>query len=272
MGLRSISPAVLVGALLLTPARAAAQEPDPDKLAAAKNLFRSGVALLNTGDYERALDYFLRSRAQVPSLQNTTDIAICLDALGRYDEALDMYEELLVRFSHELAADDKAKLGLVMAALRARVGSISVSANVEGRLVIDGRARGDLPQSAPLRVLGGRHVVRIFRDGYTAFEIRVDVPVGSTVRVEGRLAPLAEAGLLRVEDPASDGFDVFIDGTRVGRVPWEGGLPPGRHVVRTQRGDRGSAPHAAEVQQGQMVLLRMSASDLGPPILTPSSP
>src|SRR5512133_1763754 len=193
-------------------------------LALAKDLFRKGVVLLQANDVERALAYFLRSRDAQASAKNTGNAAICLSRLGRYDEALEMYEELLVHFSADLDAEDRATLVPAMTALRDEVGAVDLSANVDGLVVIDGRARGKLPFSAPVRVLGGRHTIRIFKDGYVAYEARVDVPLRATIAVDARLSPLSGAGLLRVDDPANAGFEVHVDGAVVGLVPWEGTL------------------------------------------------
>lgn len=236
------------------------------RLALAKDLFRKGVALLQADDVERALSYFLRSRAEQASAKNTGNAAICLSRLGRYDEALEMYEELLLRFSADLDAEDRATLVPAMAALRDKVGGISLSASVNGLVVIDGRARGTLPFNAPLRVLGGKHTLRIFKEGYVAYEARVEVLIGATIAVDARLAPLAGAGLLRVDDPASEGFEVFVDGSTVGRVPWEGTLGLGRHLVWIQKRDRGSAPSSIAILEGQTALAQLPVGELGPPL------
>src|SRR5262249_41999767 len=131
----------------------AASSPEPRTVA--RELFRKGFELLNVGDYERALDYFLRSREVMPSGPNERNAAFCLDKLGRYDEALEMYEDLLVSFPDDLDDRDRAILGPAMAALRAKVGNIEVTSNVAGLVLVDSRSRGKLPRSVPIRVLGG---------------------------------------------------------------------------------------------------------------------
>ena len=259
--------------LLLVPQASFAQDPPPapavvddyaGRLEQAKDLFRKGVTLLEAGDTQRALDYFQRSRAAVPSAVNTTNAAICLEELGRYDEALELYEELLLRFSVVLDEEDRKNLGPKMAFLRTKVGAVDISSNVDGLVVIDRRPRGKLPFGAPVRVLeGAKHVVRVFKDGYASFETRVDVIAGRTVTVEAKLTPLAGAGLLRVDDPASEGYEVFVDGSRVGTIPWEGTVRLGRHVIWTRKGERGSAPSSIVVLEGQTALARPSSTDLG---------
>ncbi len=235
------------------------------KLAEAKDLFRQGVTLFGAGDMERALDLFLRSRAAYPSAKNTTNAAICLDKLGRYDEALELYEEVLVKFAADLDESDRTAIAPAMTALRAKVGSIDISANVEGAAVlIDARARGRLPLTTPIRVIGGSRLLRIVKSGYVTFEKTVDVKPGETVKVDAKLEPLAATGLLRVEDPENPGSEVFVDRVLVGPAPWEGTLGPGTHVVWTRKGDVGSAPMGAIVVQGQAALIRARSLPLGP--------
>lgn len=271
---RMVAAAIVASELLHAPPARADEPPDVGdetttpaaRLALAKDLFRKGVALLQADDVERALSYFLRSRAEQASAKNTGNAAICLSRLGRYDEALEMYEELLLRFSADLDAEDRATLVPAMAALRDKVGGIHLSASVNGLVVIDGRARGTLPFAAPIRVLGGKHTLRVFKEGYVAYEAHVDVPIGANIAVDARLVPLAGAGLLRVDDAVNEGFQVFVDGSTVGRVPWEGTLGLGRHLVWIEKKNRGSAPSSVAILEGQTALAQLAVADLGPPL------
>src|SRR6185503_18456536 len=68
---------------------------ESQRLEQAKELFRQGNELRKVGDFQRALDFYRRSRRLVPSVPNTLNAAFCLQQLGRYDEALQLYENLL---------------------------------------------------------------------------------------------------------------------------------------------------------------------------------
>jgi hypothetical protein len=253
------------------PSTAPAQAPDP-KLAAAKELFRQGVVLFEAGDVERALELFLRSRAALPAVKNTLNAAICLEKLGRADEAAELYEEVLLRFTSELTDVDRAAVGASLPALRRRIGSLDVSSNVEGTVVIDGRQRGRLPLATPIRLVPGAHVVRVVKDGYVTAEVTVHVSAGVTATADLRLTPLAGAGQLRVEDATNAGADVFVDQVQVGVVPWEGTLGPGDHVVFIRRGDVGTSPIVATVIQGQARALSLHSAPLGPPVHVVATP
>lgn len=240
--------------------------------ALAKEMFDKGLRLLDANLPDRALGYFLQSRAALPSIGNTTNAAICLEQLGRYDEALEMYEELLVQFSEQLGAEEGAAVAAAMRGLRKSVGSVTLSSNVKGTVVVDGRKRGVLPLSEPIPLTAGKHVVRLLEDGYRPFERAIDVAAGSTLHLEANLTPLTGAGMLRIEDVDDAVVDVYVDGALLGVTPWEGLMPLGRHVVWTRKGDRGSAPRTLVVIQGQTASARVRSAELGPTVRVEVSP
>ncbi|MBI4701380.1 MAG: PEGA domain-containing protein [Deltaproteobacteria bacterium] len=201
----------------------------------------------------------------MPSVANTQNAAICLDELGRYDEALELYEDLITRFREEISEEDRAAVAPDMQRLRGQVGSIDVLANVgQAAIVIDGRARGRLPLVSPIRVMPGRHDVRVLKEGYETFQSTVEVAVGKTASVDARLKPLANAGRLRIEHPVLAGAEVFVDGVLLGRIPWEGTLGAGRHLFLVRKGNVGSAPKEVIVVEGQTALPSVQAHRLGP--------
>ena len=81
-----------------------------EKLAKAKEYFRKGVLLYEAEDYERALEHFQASLSTYPSVANTINTALTLDKLGRFDEALALYEKTLVDFEDDLEDDDRVAL------------------------------------------------------------------------------------------------------------------------------------------------------------------
>jgi hypothetical protein len=243
-----------------------ADPPQPGALEAAKEEFRKGVVLFEAGDLEVALDHFRRSRALFPSHKNTINMAVSLDRLGRHDEALELFEEVLTRFNADLSPEERREVPALMAAMRAKVGEIEVSSSTNGELYIDGRRRAQLPLSTPLRLLAGQRRVRILKDGYEPFEAEVEIRQGERARLDAVLRGLTSAGRLRVEQETLAGAEVFVDGARVGELPWEGTLAPGPHVVQVLQDRTGSAPTLATVLQGQTTLLRLRVGPLAAPV------
>jgi hypothetical protein len=243
-----------------------AKPADDAKKKQAKALFKTGLVFFENGDLERALEFFLQSRDAYPSIHNTSNAALCLEKLGRYGEALELFDVLLVVYRDRFSEAERVAIGPKLAALRARVGSLIVAANVAGLLVIDGRPRGKLPRRQPLRLLPGLHQLRIVADGYGSYEKNVRVALGRSSRIDASLEPLTSVGQLRVEDPRNNGATVYVDGVAMGTVPWQGTLGPGPHLVWTSRGNMGSAPRRAIVVEGQQSLITVRSGTLGPPL------
>jgi hypothetical protein len=238
--------------------------PEEDKLAEAKRLFRAGNDLRRAGDLPKALELYQRSHDLVPSVPNTWNSATCLADLGRADEALDYYTELLSTLREQLGPEDLASVTSEMTRLRDKVGAIDLRANVDGSVVIDGRARGKLPLLAPLRVLPGHRTVVVIKERYASFETTVEVAAGKTVDMVAKLAPLSAAGQLRIDDAALRDADVTVDGAPVGKVPWQGSLKPGSHLYSVQLGDQGSGPKQIRIVEDQTVLAQPKLLALGP--------
>lgn len=248
--------------------------PDPETLVEAKRLFLEGNALRKAGDCQRAVVKYRASRERVKSVANTQNAAVCLRDLGRADEALEMYEELLTQFSDDLSPDQRQVVSRESNELRAEVGAIDVIANVDGTVVVDGRSRGTLPLALPIRVMPGNHKVVVLAQGHSGFEKSVSVKARQTVAVDATLEPLADAGQVSITDPSLEGAQVFVDGAPLGIVPWEGNLEPGTHRFFLRRGDEGSAPKTLDVVKGQTVVAKASLAPLGTDLrieVTPST-
>jgi hypothetical protein len=161
-----------------------------------------------------------------------------------------------------------------MAQLREKIGYLELSANVDGLVIVDSRARGRLPLQTALRVLPGRRRVRIVKDGYRSFEQNIDIASAQTLTLDAVLEPLAGTGAIRIEIAGEVPLEAIVDGKKVGPTPWEGTLRGGFHVLQAMRDNVGSAPERIEVIEGKTVLVRVSAKPLGAPIhvaVTPAS-
>ncbi|WP_438016005.1 PEGA domain-containing protein [Sorangium sp. So ce315] len=253
-------------------APSAPSAPPDEALARAKELFQAGNELRKTGDCQRALELYLQSRALVASVPNTLNAAFCLDQLGRYDEALELYEALLTEHRAELGEPERRGVASTVAALRGRIGSVLVSSNVDGLVLIDGRPRGRLPLAGPIRLLPGGHTLRVVKDGWRTFEAILTVRRAETTAVDARLEPLASTGRLRIEDERLVGADLFVDGTLIGQLPWEGSLAPGLHFYSVRKGNLGSAPREANVVAGQLAVATVEAGPLGQEVRVVAKP
>lgn len=247
------------------------EEPAKDARTEARERFERGVGLFEEGAWDAALAEFLESRRLFPTRVATNDAALCLRRLGRNDEALAMFESFLAEFP---AAPDRAMVERQVAQLRTIVGSITIQSSDAGAVVtVDDRARGVLPLAGPLRVSAGTHVVRVHKEGFLPHEARVEVAGGASVELPLRLVALTQVGRLRVAESSGASLDVVVDGSVVGKTPWEGALAPGGHVVFLRgEGERGTEPTRTDVPLGSLATLDLRAERLGAVVRIEATP
>jgi hypothetical protein len=243
---------MLAAAILVAPATRAQQVADDTARNEARTRFERGLTLYRDGAYDAALAEFLRSRELYPTRAATQNAGSALRRLGRFDEALDMFDRLLSEFPNLSEADRKAAEAERFE-LTLRVGTLEVhSAEAGATVVVDGKERGQTP-TATTRVSAGSHAVRVYKEGFLPYETRVEVAGRQKIAVEARLGALTRAGRLAVTEDHGAKADVVIDDVAVGKTPWEGTLPVGPHTLALRGdGDLGSQPTPVEVRLGQV--------------------
>ncbi|MBW2457108.1 MAG: PEGA domain-containing protein [Deltaproteobacteria bacterium] len=228
----------------------------------AKRHFVKGIKLLREQAWAPALAEFLLSRDLYPTRVATNNAAISLRKLQRYDEALDMFENLLRGFKVPPAELTRAQHQI--AELRSLVGTIDIQGAEPGAsIVISSVDRGQYPPVSPIRVPAGNHVVRVFKEGFEPFDTRIDVAGGQVAFVTAKLSKLKDSGKLRIVERTGRTLDVLVDSVVVGKSPWEGTLSVGDHMVRLRgKGKIGSQPAQATVKSQELTQLSLVAEDL----------
>ncbi len=249
-----------------TPATKEAGEvapPSDATKAEARGHFEKGLRLLQEEAWAAALAEFLISRELFPTRAATTNAAVALRKLQRFDEALDMFETLLRDFAN-VPPGERATAQRAIAELRERVGTIDITGAEPGAsIVIGGQARGEYPPVTPLRVSAGTHLVRVVKEGFEPFEARADVAGGQTARLTAKMRPLTASGRLKVTERGGRTLDVRVDNVMVGQTPWEGVLAVGSHTVLLRgKGKLGTQPAAAELKSQQITALALVADEL----------
>lgn len=239
----------------------------------ARARFEKGVALFRTADWDAALAEFAASTKLFPTRNATENAAVCLRRLKRYDEALATFETLLREFP-ALPPDQRLRAQREISTLQTLVGTIQVEGSeIDAAISIDGLARGTYPTLEPLRAGAGSHVVRVYKEGFEAFEQHIDLAGGQTVRVKAALRPLTQSGRLRVTERGGRALELSINGVAVGVTPWEGLLPVGKHVV-VLRGDDGvgTQPAPVSVEHGKVAALTLVAERLETALIIETEP
>ncbi len=213
--------------------------------------FRIGLDLVDRHAWDSALAEFLRSEGLHPTRAAFKNAALCLRELGRFDEALDAYENLIAQFGSD------AEIAQAVSAVTARVATLKVSAPARASVTVDGRARD---ATKPIRVTAGDHLLRAHAEGYAPYESKLTVDAGAVREVEVRLEAVARVGVVRVREAQSRVFEVVIDDSVVGRTPWEGSLTTGTHMFALRgEGEDGTKPesHTIDLTNEPIVLRAM---------------
>ncbi len=252
-------------------AQAASAEPQPTAGSASENTearradaqvhFQRGLELAQAGqNWESALAEFLEARRLYPRFSATRNAGFALRQLGRYTEAIAMYDALLSEFMDSIPQPQLEQFRSERAALLSYVGELTIDSAAPGtRVVIDGQERSSTPLPAPIRLDMGVHTVRLSKDGYQTVERQVAIPGNGRRSLNGRLDRLFGIGTLAVEEDAGEALDVLIDAAVVGQTPYRGNVAAGVHSVLLRAPGRGTPPTAVEVKEAQTATLRLHA-------------
>jgi tetratricopeptide (TPR) repeat protein len=149
-----------------TPA-AEARRASADPKEQARALVSQGAAEIRSGDYVKALDLFSRAYALFPSPKILFNLAQTYKELGRFVEALAAYERFLGTDAKETAASLREEARKQVQQLKSRVATILLDVSEPGALIrIDGTEVGLSPMDMPHRVLPGKHVVVVSKEGF----------------------------------------------------------------------------------------------------------
>lgn len=206
----------LIAAWLVVPTAAFGQ----DRLA--RTHYEAGSSYYQQGRYEDALREFEEAhRLSSPARRAVLlyNIGLAHERLGHLTQAIDALRQYV---EGAPGAEDVEVVRERMRTLQERLDSTAVALEVseEGaRVVVDGEDRGMSPLADPVRVPPGAHEVRVEKQGFQPFTIRVTVPAGERVGVQANLValPAAEAPHA-VQAPISEAPPPREGGA--GPLPW----------------------------------------------------
>lgn len=139
--------------------------------------FVHGNELFEAGDPSRALAEFQRSFELHPARATMKNMALCLERLERYEEALELLEALPKRFP--LPEKERQDYEAKLRELGQRVSYLELRGLDPGfRVSIDGRACGTTPLESELRLSAGSHRLHLERPGRASIDDQLDLEPG----------------------------------------------------------------------------------------------
>jgi len=257
----------------------------------AKEAYDAGRKLWQKQQWAGALLQYEAAVRMYPTSNALTSMGTCLVKLQRHDEALEAFGLVMRRFGDKLSPRARDAVLEQIDIIRKETGAFMVTGAAPGALVfVDGRLRGEHPLPAPVATVVGRHLVRVYKEGFVVHEQDVDIPKGAMTTLAVTLKPLENAGRLKVGEVAGKRMEVVVDGVPVGVTPWEGPVSPGPHAVvlrpvspradarqetcgdedapaaignSSEASDLGTEPVTVVVESGKVSPLTLKAESLG---------
>ncbi|MBI4703920.1 MAG: hypothetical protein HY744_22655 [Deltaproteobacteria bacterium] len=159
----------------------------------AKAIFEEGKAKFDQGDIPGALELFQKAEAMVPGAAPKHRIAVCLDQIGRVEEAVAAYERFLASNPGEKFAakveEAQARLKELQQKLPAVVTLEIEPAGAPGvHVTVD-----DVPlQGTELKIPAGKHAVVVTALGYQRETYDLSVTAGEKRPLKLTLKPIPE--------------------------------------------------------------------------------
>lgn len=207
-------------------ARAASSEGSADE----ETYLERGVDLRKKGDDEAALHEFRRAYEVSKSGRALAQVALAEQALGHWVDAETHLTEALSHEKEAWIARNKGALGQSLSDIKGHLGSLQLSGGVpHAEVRVNGLPAGELPLTAPLRVLSGSVAIEVRAPGYLPVVRTVFVAARGLSREQVVMVPAAaseveaspsEVAPRRTAPPAREGQEPSIARHENGGSGW----------------------------------------------------
>ncbi len=228
-----------------------AQEAERKRKAEALKL--AGREKYRQREFGHAERLFLQAFELDPRTAYLFNAARCRDKLGRHVEALDLLERFM---AVEAVPAKRVRAQKLLRAVETRALTTHARLQVDSRppaaaVFLDAytQARGKTPMV--LWLSGGKHALRLRRDGFAPAEERIEVRVGERRELHVKLARSPAQGRVRLEG-LPPGTRLLVKGQEVGRTPLPEPLrlPPGLYSIAILHPDHLPTQLSVEVEAG----------------------
>jgi hypothetical protein len=239
------------------PPAAPAAAPNP---ATAKTYLAAGDKAAKAKDWAIAAAQYQASFDASPSAQALDGLAGAEYELKLAGEAYESYDRFLKDYAGAMGNTVKHRAETRLKELAALTGFISIRVNEAGADVsLDGKAIGQSPVAALIRVSAGAHKVDVSKAGFAAATKTPNVTANGKEIVDVQLAREATTGHLAVREKTGQPVRVLVDGADVGATPLDMEVAPGPHEVILRSSTLASPPQKVDVVRGQAVQVEVAA-------------
>jgi tetratricopeptide (TPR) repeat protein len=156
--------------------------------------FNRAIRFRDEGDYAAAAEEYEKSLALYPTKSGLLSLGSIYKGLGRYPEAITVYNRLLANYGEKLDEEVRIEVETGLGVMAREVSFVAVEVSRDGaEVTADGKKVGTSPLDEPLIFFPGVHEVSAELEGYQTATRRMSVPAGKRYRASLNLEPQSSA-------------------------------------------------------------------------------
>lgn len=252
----------LILALMLGSSSVAHAQDDEGHVAEARALFQQGSTLAEARRFSEALDAFERSLALVERPSTLFNVALCLFALDRLVEVIEVLERY--RSSEDVSTESLVDTERMLAHAERSVGQLVIEiVPEEASVFVDGReVEGGARRT--VRVNQGPHVIRADAPGHAPQLVQLDAEPGVITLRGIQLESTRVAPRLAVSIADRPEATITVDGEAIGIGRGAVELEAGPHEVRVDGPSGDPIVRQVELRWNERLRLDLSAPPPSP--------
>lgn len=131
-------------------------------------------------------------------------------------------------------------------------------------IYLDDKKIGVVPMEEPIEIAPNTpHSLRLQKRGFTPFVDTLRLKPGESREIEADLVP--SGGILKLSCNIRRA-QVMLDGKPIGRTPFDGDVPPGKHKLEVVAPGKTAASRLIDVRAGKTITLNVKLKDIPGPI------
>jgi hypothetical protein len=227
----------------------------------ARRAWDAAKQLAGASDYKGALVEFQRAYELSHNPRVLYNLGVTEKLLTHYARAVDAWEKELAEGAGQLSPAELQELKNAIAIVQQFVATIDVSATeADANLSIDDYAVGKTPFGGPVRIDVGKHVLKLYKEGFVDAVQQVEVAAGTRTPVTLKLEPLNKTALVAVTVGGAPNATVVVDGRDMGPAPFKGELSADRHTIEARAPGYVTVGQTVDVQYKQPMSLVLTLS------------
>lgn len=202
--------------------------------------WEQGLALSKGGQFELARVKFMQLYEQTKNPRILFNAAVMEKNLGRFANAIDLWERELAEGKGKLSAEEEAEIKEAIGGLKKWVMNISLDVTEkDAEVFVDGEKVGTTPLSKPISVAIGSHNIRVTKAGFSDAHAHVDGK-DAAPKISLKLDPFQKAAPIVVSVDGPQTATIKVDGKEVGTAskdqPYKGtvSVSPEPHVISAE--------------------------------------